>query len=168
LSKDDLKELLAGQAAGMKQALKPENFPSKNTVSAFNPDGLAVRPTLGYRAEDGSWKPRPTFFVGSRLTEDMLTNEEIEAYNSITEDHSSRNGQWTAEVRQNGKTQELWIKVPYFEPSDRMNLPTFEGAQIAICLELKSGEKSANPLALMKRVAALEAEAAQRATAAVG
>jgi hypothetical protein len=162
LSKDDLKELLAGQAAGMKQALKPENFPSKNQTSAFNPEGMAVRPTLGYTNEDGKWVPRATFFVGARMDEDILTNDEIEAFNAVTHDCTAKQGRWIAEVKQNGKTQELHIMVPHKELSDRMDLPNHEGALVAICLELRNGPKAANPLDLIKRVAALEAEAKAR------
>lgn len=162
LSKDDMKEILAAGAAATKRALKPENFPSQNLKSAFNPEGIAVRPTLGYRAEDGTWKPRASFFVGARLDEDTMTNDEIEAFNSITSDCTAREGRWTAEVRQNGKSQELHVMVPHKEISERMDLPNHEGALVSICLELRSGPKAANPLDLIKRVAALEAEAAAR------
>lgn len=165
LSKDDLKELLMAQSAATKQALRPENFPSKNVVSAFNPDGLAVRPTLHYVDTDGATRPRATFFVGARMDEDVLTNDEIEAFNAITHDCTAKQGRWVAEVKQNGKTQELHIMVPHKEISDRMDLPNHEGALVAICLELRSGPKAANPLDLMKRVAELEAQmAAQHAT----
>ena len=167
LSKDDLKELLMAQASATKQALRPENFPSKNVTSAFNPEGLAVRPTLNYVNSDGARVPRATFFVGARMDEDTLTNDEIEAFNSITHDCTAKQGRWVAEVRQNGKTQELHIMVPHKEISDRMDLPNHEGALVAICLELRNGPKAANPLDLIKRVAALEAEVAAQHAAAV-
>lgn len=59
LSKDDLKELLAGNAAGIRQALKPEN-PTHPDISAFNPEGERdhPRPKL---------KHRKTYWAGTLL-----------------------------------------------------------------------------------------------------
>jgi len=123
----------------------PRENPDYNERSAFtHPEGERLRP-----------KPqlsRETFFCGSRCRQDDLTPAEIDAFNVITSSRTARDGQWTAEVRQNGSARELHITVPSKTVDDRMSLPSL----LLILAELQGGAKSVDPMALAARVAELE------------
>lgn len=144
LSKEDLQSVLNANTEAVRRAAKPEN-PTAPNVSAFNPTG-GERPALS----------RTTFFVGARMSEDLLTNQEIEAFNAIASSSESRNGQWTAKVIRNGQVQELHVMVPHQEVSQRMDLPSL----LLILKELKDGKASADPATMLDRIAELERQLA--------
>ncbi len=152
ISKDDLAEVMASNAEGMRKALKPEN-PRHPDISAFNPEGERdhPRPKL----------TRKTFWVGTELHEDELSREEIDLFNQFTHSTEAKNGAWTAEIRVTGKLGEsqLHIRFPSAAMDDRMDLPN----GMAIMLrELLGGAQAVEPAALSARIAALEAQLANK------
>jgi hypothetical protein len=138
-------ELLAERSA-------PKNNPNYNEVSPYtHPEGELVKPKAKLA--------RPTFFCGGREREDTLTPHEIDLYNQFAGTRSSRNGTWTAEVRQNGSAQELYVNVPAKSVDERMGLPPLS----LILFELLQGQAAADPTRLAERVAELEAKLAKSA-----
>lgn len=146
LTADTLKEVLLANTEAVRRAAKPENATAPN-VSAFNPGG-GLRPELS----------RPTFFVGARMTEDLLTNHEIEAFNAITRSCEARGGKWSATVRRNGDTHELHVLVPHKEIDQRMELPSLA----LILRELREGPDAVNVDTMAERIAALEKQLASQ------
>lgn len=136
LSAEQLKDILASNASAVQKAMKPENATAPN-VSAFNPAGGA-KVSL----------KRKTYFVGAKMTDDLLTPLEIELFNRFEGSRSARNGKWIARVVQNGDTSELHINVPHKEIDDRMNLPTLT----MILRELLDGAEAADPESLAAMV----------------
>lgn len=123
----------------------PKENPNFNEKGPFqHKEGGRVRPK--------GKLSRPTHFAGARQHEDNLTPEEIDAFNAITQTRTARNGTWTAEVRQNGSAQELYVDVPVKTMDDRMSLPSL----LMILYELQNGSVAADPSALVARVAELE------------
>lgn len=149
LTAEQLQTILASNASAVQKAMKPENATAPN-VSAFNPTG----------AEKVGLK-RKTYFVGAKMTDDMLTPLEIELFNRFDTSRSARNGKWTARVSQNGDTQELHINAPHKEIDDRMNLP----ALTLILRELLDGSAAADPESLYARLEAAEAKLAAMSAA---
>ncbi len=152
ISKDDLTEVMASNAEGMRKALKPEN-PRHPDVSAFNPEGERdhPRPKLS----------RKTFWAGTELHEDELTAEEIGLFNSFQHSTEAKNGSWTAELRRTGKLGEsqLHVSFPCRSADDRMDLPN---GMALMLRELLGGAQAADPATLSARVAQLEAQLAAR------
>lgn len=155
LTADQIAQVLQSNASAVQKAMKPENATAPN-VSVYNPTG-GEKPTLRCVAPDGSWRSRKTYFVGARMDEDLLTPLEIELFNRFTSSRSTRNGRWTADIKQNGNDQELHVMVPHKEIDDRQNLPN---GLTLILRELLDGEEAANPEALIARLEAAEAKLA--------
>ena len=141
-------------AEAMREAYRQQrrenpNYPER---SIFNPAGLfddagqAVAPKVKLA--------QPTFFVGVRLNEELMTVEEVELCNRFTESKVSRDGLWKVDLEGQGRTARLKIDVPCKTVDDRMVLPPFTH----ILRELLSGTDAVSPDALQKRVEALEAE----------
>lgn len=131
-------------AEGMRLSLKPEN-PEPTHISAFF--------TVEDKARYGSWEDRPqlsrkTYFCGIEEKSDRLMPAEIEAYNAITEYRTARNGQWKAQIKQNGEHKELWVSVPFETLDQRMNLPSL----ILILLELNGGPSTADVHSLIRQI----------------
>jgi len=158
----EMREMLAAQAAQLAalqaqspgtDALKllaersaPRENPDYNEVSVFtHPEGQRKRP----KAE----LSRETFFCGSRVRGDELTPAEIDAFNAITVSRTARNGTWTAEVKQNGQAQQLYVTVPSRTVDERMELP---GSLLLILRELRDGAASVDPMSLAQEVAQLK------------
>jgi hypothetical protein len=136
LTADQLQTILSSNASAVQKAMKPENATAPN-VSAFNPTGDAKVPLK-----------RKTYFVGAKMTDDILTPLEIELFNRFDTSRTARNGKWTARIRENGDTQELHVNVPHKEIDDRMNLPVLT----LILRELLDGAEAANPESLASMV----------------
>lgn len=144
LTADQLQTILASNASAVQKAMKPENATAPN-VSAFNPTG-AAKVSL----------KRKTYFVGAKMTDEMLTPLEIELFNRFDSSKTAKGGKWTARVIQNGDSQELHVQVPHKEIDDRMNLP----ALTLILRELLDGSEAADPESLYARLAAAESKLA--------
>lgn len=156
MTADQFKETLKEVGEAQRKALKPENVEgSYPPVSDFNRSGDYHKPKLR----------RKTFFVGAQMRNDMLTAREITLFNAINRSMEAEKGRWTAKVVNNGTEQELHVMVPHREASDRMNLPTGMGHTTGlelILMKLIDGEAAIDPSLLSERVAALEAQLAQR------
>ncbi len=122
-------------------------YPEK---SVYNPEGLY--------ADDGTPKPakvklsRATFFVGVKLSDELMTADEIELCNRFTTDKTARNGTWKAEIVMHGNQPRLYIDVPSKTIDDRNGLPTFA----FILKELLEGPEAVNPVTMAKRIEELE------------
>jgi len=152
ITKEDLAEVMASNAEGMRKALKPENARHPDQ-SAFNPEGERdhPRPKL----------TRKTFWAGTELHEDELTREEIDLFNAFEHSHTARNGSWTAELKTTGKSGETQLHVlfPCASTDDRMDLPN--GMNIML-RELLGGAQAVDPATLSQRVADLERQLATK------
>lgn len=142
LSAADLKGILQEQ----RKALKPENATHPG-ISAFSyPEGDVARPKPALRRE--------TFFNGIREDVEALTPAEVEMYNRFEGTRTARNGMWTAEVRRNGSSEQLFITNEPKTLDGRQALPAIS----LILRELLDGEEAVNPDTLAQRVAELEAK----------
>lgn len=105
--------------------------------------------------------PQFTNGKGAPLPRDLFSPDECDLINRFEPGmHKiARNGQWTANVIQNGSTQELVIKVPMTTMDQRQNLPSLT----LILRELLEGELAVNPDTLAARVAELERKLAATA-----
>lgn len=141
-------------AEAMREAYRQQrkenpNYPEK---SIFNPSGSFD--------DNGTALPakvklsRPTFFVGVRLSEELMTTDEIALCNRIVANKYSRDGQWKAEIDGQGQQTRLKVEVPCKTVDDRMMLPPFTH----ILRELIEGADAVNPESMQKRLDALEAE----------
>lgn len=141
LSAADLRTILDGQ----RKAMKPENeqFPG---VSVYNTEGERDHPKALLRRE--------TFFNGAREKQESLTPAEVDLYNRFDSPTQSRKGQWRAEIRHNGTSEELRIITEPNTLDARQSLPPLT----QILRELLDGEAGANPDMLAARVAELEAK----------
>lgn len=141
-------------AVAMREAyrLQRKENPNYPERSVFNPSGIFD--------DQGNPLPpkvklsRPTFFVGVRLSEELMNVDEIELCNRLTEDRFSRDGVWKAEFVGAGTQKRLMIDVPCKTVDDRMGLPPFTH----IIRELLLGQEAANPDTMAKRIEALEGE----------
>lgn len=158
LSKQDLIDVQvaassAAAEAGAKETRKvlhPQNAQHPGISAFSHPEGEVKQP-----------KPplRTTFVNGHREDAEQLTPMEIEAYNAISRGFSARDGQWVCDVRRNGKTEELHIKLP-------VGMDTKPNEPIALIMrELSMGKAAVDPISLAERVAELER---QLASATVG
>lgn len=144
-------------AMSVREALRSERkenpfYPERsvfNPAGVFDDEGKALPPKTKLT--------RDTFFVGVRLSEELLTPEEIDLCNRFTEDRQSRNGEWTATLEQRGAKTRLLIAVPSKTIDDRMGHPPFTH----ILRELLEGEENIRPEKLQTKVAALEARIKQ-------
>ena len=151
IDEDTLSRILAtvGQASaeGMRRSIKPDNVTNPG-ISAFSyPEGEQARP-----------KPkltRETYFCGALQRDEQLTPEEIDAFNAITTERTSRNGTWKAWTEQNGSRQRLHVFIPNKSLDDRMNMPN---GLILILKELADGQEAVNPISMMERIKQLEAQ----------
>lgn len=152
-----LAQMQAGQAGNeavrlLAERSAPVNNPNYNETSVFTyPEGERVRPKPTLR--------RDTFFCGMRQRNEELTPQEIDLFNAVdsTRRITGKNyGDWTAEVRRNGTSEELHVNVPAGSVDARMELPSLS----AILSELLTGEvqKSAAEVQaeLLAKVAELE------------
>lgn len=142
----------ATSATAMREAIRSQrkenpNYPEK---SVFNPRG--VFDDEGTPQAPKAKLSRETFFVGVRLSEETLTEEEIDLCNRFTGDKDSREGMWTARLEQHGNKQRLYIAVPSKTVDDRMGLPSFA----LICRELLDGADAVSPDAMLKQIADLQ------------
>jgi hypothetical protein len=125
------------------------NYPDRsvfNPAGVYDDDGLALPAKVKLL--------RPTFFVGVRLAEDLLTPDEIELCNRIAANKYSRDGRWKAEFDGAGSQARLMIDVPCKTVDDRMGLPPLTH----ILRELADGADAVNPDTMQKRIDALEAQ----------
>lgn len=143
-------------AQAMKDAIRSQRKenPSYPERSVFNPggvfddEGVALPPKVKLSRE--------TFYVGVRLSEELMTVDEIELCNrfKVGTDKYSRDGLWKAEFRKNGSTDRLFIVVPCKNNDDRMVLPPFAN----ILRELLLGPDAVNPESMQKQIDAMAAE----------
>lgn len=141
-------------ANSMKQALRSQrkenpNYPERSVFHAegkFDDDGNPRAPKVAFL--------RPTFFQGVRLGGELETPEEISLCNRFTEDKSSREGRWTAELVNKGtKNERLVITIPSKTVDDRMeNSYPFT----YILRELIEGASAVNTDTMSARIAELE------------
>lgn len=131
------------------------NYPAR---SVFNPEG--VFDDAGHARDPKVKFRRDTYYQGVRLGGELETPEEISLCNAFTEDKSSRDGRWTAEIMNKGTSKErLYIKIPSMTPDERMenSIP-----MTLVLRELLEGANAVNTETLTKRIAALEAELAKQ------
>lgn len=158
MSPDQLQTILGSlgktSAEAMREAyrLQRKENPNYPERSIFNPEGLYD--DAGHAMPAKAKLTRPTFFVGVRLSEELMVPDEIELCNRLTEDRFSRDGQWKAELVGQGRLQRLMIDVPCKTVDERMSLPPFTH----ILRELILGQEAASPDAMAKRIEALESE----------
>ncbi|MGH7179129.1 MAG: hypothetical protein ACREJC_17255 [Tepidisphaeraceae bacterium] len=125
------------------------NYPERsvfNPAGVFDDEGKAIAPKTKLT--------RPTFFVGVRLSEELMTVDEIDLCNRFSDAKFSRDGNWKAEFVGQGRLARLMIDVPCKTVDDRMTLPPFTH----ILRELLDGTDAVSPEALQKRVETLEAQ----------
>lgn len=140
-----LAEIQAQTLAFQQQSLKEDRLVRRREnatdpgISAFSyPEGEREhpKPRLG-RWEGGRFIPRATYWPrGVKLREELMTPEEIEAFNAITQSCTARDGLWTATVTRSGTTETLEVHAPVKSPDDRMNLPN---GLLLILRELREG-----------------------------
>lgn len=148
ISAEQLETLLtrAGMtsAEAMRLSLKPEN-PDPTHISAF----FTKDDMLKY----GSFENKPklrikTYFCGIEEKDDRLTPAEIEAYNALEGFQEARNGVWKAEVKRNGRHEELHVNLPIDTIDSRMGLPPL----LLILMELAGGPSTADIHNLLKQI----------------
>lgn len=150
-----LGSLSATNAETMKMALRSQrkenpNYPERSVFhpsGKFDDAGNALPAKAGFK--------RPTYFQHVLLGGEAETEIEIQLCNSFTEDKSSRDGRWTAEIKHKGtKKESLHILIPSLSADDRMeNSLPFP----FILRELLDGADAVNPETMAARIAELEA-----------
>lgn len=151
------------QALGKTSAMSVrEALRSERKENPFYPERSVFNPTGVFDDEGQALPPkvklaRDTFFVGVRLTEELLTPEEIDLCNRFTDDKQSRNGEWTATLEQRGAKIRLMIAVPSKTIDDRMGHPPFTH----ILRELLEGEENVRPEKVQAQLAAVKSELAE-------
>lgn len=135
--------------------VRPRENVNHPEISAYSyPEGNRAKP-----------KPkllRVTYCNKVKQNEDLLTPEEITAFNSFTVNSSARDGAWTAVIEKNGTTERLLIEFPCKTPDDRMNLPN---GLLLILSELREGPESVDVGSMAARLARLEAQLAATSAA---
>jgi hypothetical protein len=106
--------LVADAVVKVQERIAPIESRHPSLVSPFNPEGLKVRPKLDNRY----------VFCGAPCEENVLTNEEIRALNTITEPGSYRSGRWQVLVRSEADGKKtVFINIPHKTIDERMNMP---------------------------------------------
>lgn len=144
-----LKETAGNTAAAMRTALLPENAVTDG-ISAFAPEGVAAKPKLSRR----------TVFCGQEQRDELLTPEEVHAFNAIDQDCEARDGRWWAKIGRDGLNPILFVHCA--EAADRdvaRDLPPLT----VLLMELRRGPKAVDLVALTAQL-----EAMQKQLAAVG
>lgn len=154
LQPNQIKELIAGVAAGTQKALRPENavHPHISVYSMPGGDILAEaegrpKPTLS----------RETYFCGMREQDERLTPGEIDAYNAIVTAREARGGSWRAEIKRSrsvGGKDELFVWVPHNTMDQRNVLPP---SLTLLLTELNGGPSTENLMDLMRQIENLKA-----------
>lgn len=136
--------------------VRPRENVNHPGISAFSyPEGELKRPKPMLK--------RVTYWPqGVKLNEDLLTPEEIQAFNAIDHSCTARDGSWTATVTRNGTTEILEVIAPVKTPDDRMNLPN---GLLLILRELREGPESVDVGSMAARIARLEAQLAASSAA---
>ena len=143
------------QQAAEDKRVRPKENVNHPAISAFSyPEGNLKRPKPSLR--------RLTFHCRVKQNEDLLTPEEIEAFNAFTVNCTARDGAWTAVIEKNGTTERLLIDHPAKTPDDRMNLPN---GLLLILQELREGPESVDIGSMATRIARLEAQLAGQSAA---
>ncbi|MGV1037711.1 MAG: hypothetical protein ACOYD0_11905 [Candidatus Nanopelagicales bacterium] len=167
LSADDLERILASQREAsddstrqsmkaLTNALIRENQTHPG-ISAFSyPEGDVARPKP--ILSDATGNPRETFFCDVRQNEDSLTPAEIEAFNQIRTDCSTRNDTWWARIFKNGMREVVRIMVPCKDLDARMQLPK---SLTAILFELQNGTKPLDIDSLARQLADMKDQLAK-------
>lgn len=133
--------------------VRPRENANHPGISAFSyPEGELKRPKPTLK--------RLTFHCRVKQNEDLMTPEEIDAFNAFTHNCTSRDGTWTAVVEKNGTTERLLIDHPAKTPDDRMNLPN---GLLLILRELREGPEAVDMNNMAARLAQLEAKLAASA-----
>jgi len=163
LTSEQLQQVLhsAGvtSAEAMRQSLRPENADHPH-ISAF----FTESDRLTYGTYENKPKlTRKTFFCGVEEKDERLTPSEIEGYNRISDNRSARHGRWAAEIRRNGRADELHVWVPCSTLEERMQLRPL----LLIQHELNGGASTEDLGALLQELQRVRALAASKgATAA--
>lgn len=143
------------QSLAEERRIRPRENMNHPEISAYSyPDGNRAHPKPSLR--------RLTFCNNVKQHEDLLTPEEIEAFNAFEVNSTARDGQWTATIEQNGTTERLLIDFPCKTPDDRMNLPN---GLLLILAELRNGPESVDVGSMAARLARLEAQLAASSAA---
>lgn len=130
--------------------VRPRENVNHPAISAFSyPEGNLKRPKPALK--------RITFHCRVKQNDDLLTPEEIEAFNAFEHNCTARDGAWTATIERNGTTERLLIDHPSKTPDDRMNLPN---GLLLILRELRQGPESVDVGSMAARLARLEAQLA--------
>lgn len=151
--------LASTSASATKAAIKSTqrenpNYPER---SVFDP--------LGRFDDEGNARPprvklaRETFFVGVRLSEELMDDDEIELCNRFKPgtDKYSKDGLWKAEFQKHGSADRLFVVVPCKSVDDRMGLPPFK----TILRELLLGPDAVNPESMAKQMDAMQKRIAE-------
>lgn len=161
-----IEEVVARLADIQAQTLAFQQQSLEQTRRVQRPENANHPEISAYSYPEGNLKhPKPTL---KRLTfcnkvkqhEDLLTPEEIEAFNSFQVNSTARDGQWTAVIEKNGTTERLLIDFPCKTPDDRMNLPN---GLLLILKELREGPESVDVGSMAARLARLETQLAGKA-----
>jgi hypothetical protein len=96
------------------ERINPHEVRFPKPHSAFNPEGLTVRPTL----------TRKCYFAGGEMKQKTLKNSEILLLNQITRPGAYNGGKWRVIIRtDSGGQDRLFIELPTKSIDDRMALP---------------------------------------------
>lgn len=139
------------QALAEDRRVRPRENATDPGLSVFShPEGERQHPKP--RLRRATYWPR-----GVKQTEDLLTPEEIEAFNAFDHNCTARDGAWTATITRSGTTEVLEIDAPVKTPDDRMNLPN---GLLLILRELREGPEAVDVVRMAARLARLEAQLA--------
>ena len=110
LTKDDLAELLSGQAQSMKKALKPENDEHPN-VSAFHPNGGPFI-NLGYEVYYNNFPVHKAIETHHDRELELFSQLTPGIYRVLRKDLSDMTGTVRAEKTPTGKITKLFVEFP--------------------------------------------------------
>ncbi len=98
----------------VQERINPHEARFPKPHSAFNPEGLTVRPAL----------TRKCYFAGGEMKQKTLKNSEILLLNQITKPGAYNGGKWRVIIRtDSGGQDRLFIELPTKSIDDRMALP---------------------------------------------
>jgi len=105
---------VADATVRVQERIAPIESRAAGLKSPFNPEGLKVRPKL----------ERRYIFCGGEMSEEFLTNKEIELLNKINKPGEFNGGRWRVRLRRNdGGNDTIFIDLPVKELDQRMELP---------------------------------------------
>lgn len=105
-------QAVAQATVKVQERIAPLEKREASKVSVYNPTG-GVRPKLN----------RTFIFAGAALSERFLTNDEIEALNTLPDNGQFHRGQWRLRTMERGDEKITFIDLPVKDVNQRMDLP---------------------------------------------